>query len=60
MSYKTLCCNSDYYRVNRGLFRCSQCDKDITIELVFLAQAEEESIRIKQEKKERQNGKFQN
>jgi len=40
--HKTLCCKAGWYRKGRADCRCKECDKDVTIELVFLAQVLEE------------------
>ena len=36
---KTLCCKADWYRKSRGNFRCKKCEKDVTLEIVFLYEA---------------------
>lgn len=36
---KTLCCNTDWYRKSRANFRCTECDKDVTLEIMLLYQA---------------------
>ncbi len=38
-NYKTTCCNSDFYRKDRADFRCSKCDKDITLEVILFYKA---------------------
>lgn len=36
---KTLCCKAEWYRKSRANFRCKKCDKDVTLEIMFLYQA---------------------
>ncbi len=48
--YKTLCCKSDFYRKGRANYRCVKCDKDITLELVLIQQAAEESENLNKKK----------
>jgi hypothetical protein len=36
---KTLCCNADWYRKSRANFRCKKCEKDVTLEIIFLYKA---------------------
>ncbi len=33
--YKTTCCNSSFYRKGRADFRCSKCEKDVTLEVML-------------------------
>lgn len=33
---KTLCCKADWYVKARADFRCKQCDKDVTLEIMLL------------------------
>lgn len=33
---KTICCNSKWYRKSRVNFRCKECGKDVTLEVVLL------------------------
>lgn len=42
---KTRCCKATWYRKGRANYRCSTCDKDVTLELVLIADlfAEKES-----------------
>jgi len=35
-NHKTMCCNSSWYVKSRANFRCKKCDKDVTLEVVFL------------------------
>lgn len=35
-SYITSCCKSGFYKKGRADYRCKKCDRDITLELVFL------------------------
>lgn len=39
---KTICCNADWYRKGRADFRCKECDRDVTIEIMLLYKAMEE------------------
>jgi tRNA(Ile2) C34 agmatinyltransferase TiaS len=41
-SYKTMCCKAAWKVVGRADFRCTKCDKDVTMEIVFLAEALDE------------------
>jgi tRNA(Ile2) C34 agmatinyltransferase TiaS len=41
-SYKTRCCNAAWKVVGRADFRCVECDKDVTMEIVFLSEALDE------------------
>jgi len=34
--YKTTCCKASWVRKGRANYRCVKCDKDITLDLVFL------------------------
>lgn len=36
---KTLCCKAEWYRKSRANFRCKKCEKDVTLEIVFLYKA---------------------
>jgi hypothetical protein len=36
---KTICCKAKWYRKSRANFRCEKCDKDVTLEIMFLYQA---------------------
>ena len=36
---KTLCCNADFYKKSRANFRCKKCEKDVTLEIIFLYKA---------------------
>jgi tRNA(Ile2) C34 agmatinyltransferase TiaS len=36
---KTLCCKADWYRKSRANFRCKKCEKDVTLEIMFLYKA---------------------
>ena len=36
---KTLCCKAKMYRKSRANFRCKKCNKDVTLEVMFLYQA---------------------
>lgn len=36
---KTTCCNAKWYRKSRANFRCQKCNRDVTLEIVFLYQA---------------------
>lgn len=36
---KTLCCKADWYRKSRANFRCSKCERDVTLEIVLLCEA---------------------
>lgn len=35
-SYKTICCDSEWYAANKLDFRCKKCDEDVTIEIICL------------------------
>ena len=35
-SYRTSCCKAEFYKKGRADYRCVKCDKDVTLELVFL------------------------
>ena len=41
-NYKTLCCKDDFYVKSRSNYRCKTCDKDVTIEVMFIVKAESE------------------
>jgi len=34
--YKTMCCNDGVYVKSRAIIKCKACDKDVTLESVFL------------------------
>jgi len=36
---KTMCCKAKWYRKSRANFRCEKCEKDVTLEIMFLYQA---------------------
>lgn len=36
---KTMCCNAKWYRKSRANFRCKKCEKDVTLEIIFLYKA---------------------
>lgn len=36
---KTSCCNAEWYRKGRADFRCKQCEKDVTLEIVLIYDA---------------------
>ncbi len=36
---KTMCCKTKWYRKSRANFRCEKCEKDVTLEIMFLYQA---------------------
>ena len=36
---KTLCCQAGWYRKGRANFRCNECDKDVTLEMMLLYKA---------------------
>ena len=36
---KTLCCKAKWYRKSRANFRCKKCEKDVTLEIMFLYKA---------------------
>jgi len=38
-NYKPMCCNEGWERVSRANYRCTKCDKDVTMEVVLLGQA---------------------
>ena len=38
-NYKTSCCKSSWYVKSRANFRCSKCEKDVTMEVLFLVQS---------------------
>ena len=42
-NFKTPCCKSGFYRKGRADYRCTECDKDVTLELVFFSDLIEES-----------------
>lgn len=33
---KTLCCDADWYIKSRADFRCEKCERDVTLEIMFL------------------------
>lgn len=35
-NYKTVCCGSEFYKKGRADYRCKKCDKDVTLELVYV------------------------
>ena len=35
--YKTLCCEADWYVKGRSDFRCCECHRDVTIEVIVWA-----------------------
>lgn len=36
---KTMCCKAEWYRKGRANLRCRKCEKDVTLEIVFLYKA---------------------
>ena len=34
--FKTPCCNAPWYRKGRANYRCTKCDEDVTLHLVFI------------------------
>jgi hypothetical protein len=36
---KTLCCKAEWYKKSRLNFRCENCEKDVTLEIMFLYKA---------------------
>jgi hypothetical protein len=38
-SYKTDCCESDYYREGRATYKCRECDADITMTILYIYMA---------------------
>ena len=36
---KTTCCKADWYIKGRANFRCTKCEKDVTLEMVLLYEA---------------------
>lgn len=36
---KTMCCKTKWYRKSRANFRCKKCEKDVTLEIIFLYKA---------------------
>ena len=39
VEYKTLCCKAEWVRKSRANFRCKKCDKDVTLEIMYLYEA---------------------
>ena len=37
--HKTNCCNVEWYKEKRFVYRCSECKKDITMEIMYLTDA---------------------
>ncbi len=37
---KTLCCGVDWYKKARADFRCKNCDRNVTIEVMILTKDE--------------------
>jgi hypothetical protein len=48
---KTPCCKSDWYKKGRANLRCKECDADVTIYMVIMDMAREESCANKKDKK---------
>ena len=44
-NHKTLCCKSGWYRKGRADFRCNNCGRCVTMELVILSEAIEPKIK---------------
>lgn len=57
-NYKTMCCKSGFTRKGRAHYNCNACGKDVTMELVFLIQADEESKILKQKNKDARANTF--
>lgn len=54
---KTICCKGEYIRAGRAKYLCSECNSDVTIELVFLYMALDEDYQNgTKEKKVYRNG----
>ena len=32
---KTMCCKAEWYRKSRANFRCKNCDKDVTLQIML-------------------------
>ena len=47
---KTMCCESTWYIQSRANYRCSNCQGDVTFEIVLLSQAIEDSTKLKSTK----------
>lgn len=56
-NWKTTCCKASWYVKSRADFRCSKCDKDVTLEVVLLAEASEEPKKITKIRKTKKSGK---
>jgi len=48
---KTPCCKSDWYKKGRANLRCKECDADVTIFMVIMEMAKEDSRVSKKDKK---------
>jgi hypothetical protein len=44
---KTMCCNAEWYVKSRANFRCKECERDVTIEILLLHQAIEDQEDLK-------------
>lgn len=49
--YKTSCCKADWYVKSRANYRCSKCKKDVTMEVLLLADFIEKENELKKVKK---------
>ena len=45
--YKTPCCKAKFYRAGRAKYLCKNCEKDITMDLIYLYDAMKDSEEIK-------------
>ena len=50
---KTPCCKSDWYKKGRANLRCKECDADVTIYMVILEMAREDSRANTQAKRQK-------
>ncbi len=48
---KTPCCKLDWYKKGRANLRCKECDADVTIYMVIMEMAREDSRDNKKDKK---------
>ena len=55
---KTMCCKSTWHVKSRANFRCDKCGKDVTLEIVLLAQAVEEAETLKSVKQKPKSKKI--
>ena len=49
--YKTLCCNATWITIDKHEQRCSKCNKDVTLELIYVYDCLQQRKNIKSKKK---------